>query len=230
MWYSIKSYISYLYYSKSIYKIHSPFVYDLVAHVLELHDANALLKKIKIYREELAQTNIKIPFEGYGADTTPKIHSIKRIMNHISLPHRKGKWYFNMINRYAYKHIIELGTCIGIGSLYLAINNLSKLTTFEANKSSIDQAKKAFQKFNLSNISIVEGNIDDTLPNYISKCDLIDMLIIDANHTYDACIAYYTIAKPKLHELSVVIVDDIYWSEEMTRAWEMLEKMMKWLH
>jgi predicted O-methyltransferase YrrM len=49
--------------------------------------------------------------------------------------------------------------------------------------------------------------------------ETIDFVFIDANHKYDAVIQYFNVILPKLTENSIVVFDDIYWSDGMTQAW-----------
>lgn len=227
MWQKLKTYLSFVYTSKSKYKIHSPYLYDLVAHVLELKEQDSNLLQINEYRNQLSQQQEKLVFEGFGADSSRKEHSIKYIEKHISTPHKIGNWYYRIIQRYAYKNIVELGTCIGIGTLYLASNKNTQITSFEGNKASVHQAKQIFQKFNLENIHLIEGPIENTLAKFIEDTAVIDLVIMDANHTYEATISYFETILPKLHENSMVIVDDIYWSNEMMKAWNTIRNHSK---
>ncbi|MEI6312827.1 MAG: class I SAM-dependent methyltransferase [Bacteroidota bacterium] len=210
-------------YSKSIYKIHSPFLYDLVAHVLESKSHIDSVEKIEKLRNDLSSSTEKIVFEGFGATVAAKTHPLNYVVKHISTPHRYGTWYYKVIEKFNYKQIVELGTCIGIGTMYLASNPQTNVVTFEANKACVDKAKELFELHSLANIEIIEGDIQDTLASYVIKAESIDMVLIDANHTYEATLHYFNQLMPKIHSKSLVVIDDIYWSEEMTRAWESLK-------
>ena len=222
MWYRIIKYLHFLYESKSKYKIHSPYLYDLVAHVMENKNKDETLLKINHFREQLKNTTDFILFEGWGANKTAKNHSLKYIENTISTPNRIASWYYHIIQRYNYKNIVELGTCIGIGTLYLANHEHTIVTTFEANKPSIHKANDIFKTFQLQNINLIEGPIENTLPTFINQSDYLDLIIMDANHTFDATIKYFEWILPKIHEQSMIIIDDIYWNDEMNKAWQLL--------
>ena len=73
----------------------------------------------------------------------------------------------------------------------------------------------------MENINSIEGSIDKTLPQLLESISLpIDLVYLDANHTYDATIKYFTLLKSKLNASSVVIIDDIHWSSGMEKAWQ----------
>jgi hypothetical protein len=51
------------------------------------------------------------------------------------------------------------------------------------------------------------------------------LLFIDGNHRKDATIRYVKQAMPKTHNDSIIVLDDIHWSEEMDEAWEEIKKL-----
>ncbi|MFY8189892.1 MAG: class I SAM-dependent methyltransferase, partial [Bacteroidia bacterium] len=57
-------------------------------------------------------------------------------------------------------------------------------------------------------------------PDILQKLQSIDLLFIDGNHSYEATLRYFNLCKPYLHNDSLLIFDDIYWSKGMTNAWE----------
>ena len=64
------------------------------------------------------------------------------------------------------------------------------------------------------------GNFDDTLAAVIAEQSKLDFVFIDGNHRKDATLNYFNLCLPKVHEDSVIIFDDIYWSKGMAQAWE----------
>jgi len=65
----------------------------------------------------------------------------------------------------------------------------------------------------------VIGNFDDTLPGIINSLNKLDFMFVDGNHQKDATLKYFNWALPKVHEDTMLIFDDIYWSEGMKEAW-----------
>jgi len=72
----------------------------------------------------------------------------------------------------------------------------------------------------LNNIYSVEGPIDETLPKFMTSLkEPIDLLYMDANHTYEATMKYYKMLQPNFNPSTVVVVDDVHWSVGMQKAW-----------
>ncbi|MDB5032489.1 class I SAM-dependent methyltransferase, partial [Mucilaginibacter sp.] len=58
-----------------------------------------------------------------------------------------------------------------------------------------------------------------TLPNVIEDLDKLDFIFVDGNHQKEATLKYFEWCLPKVHENTLLIFDDIYWSEGMKEAW-----------
>jgi predicted O-methyltransferase YrrM len=116
---------------------------------------------------------------------------------------------------------VELGTSLGVNTLYLAhATSDVGVWTFEGCSSIADIARKAFQDYGCANIKLIKGNIAVTLPSFLHKSAEIDFAFIDASHTYTSTMEYLSLLQPKLSGKAVVVIDDIYWSPDMTRAWK----------
>jgi len=81
-------------------------------------------------------------------------------------------------------------------------------------------ARDNFKALRLENIKIVEGNFDLTLRDVLQKqLPKVDFAFIDGNHRKEPTIQYFQQLLPHLHEYSMVVFDDVHWSEEMEAAW-----------
>jgi predicted O-methyltransferase YrrM len=127
--------------------------------------------------------------------------------------------YYRIISRYGHTSIVELGTSLGINTLYLANEPKTVVTTFEGCNEIADLAEFTFQFAQAGNIKVIRGNIDQTLPSFLQTVRKIDFVFIDANHTYEATIKYFNLFLSRIHEKSMVVVDDIHFSSSMNKAW-----------
>jgi predicted O-methyltransferase YrrM len=120
--------------------------------------------------------------------------------------------------------IVELGTCLGITTLYLhAAAPNAKVYTLEGCPQTAGVAKDVFGKAGVKDINVITGNFDDTLPGVIAGLDKLDFVYIDGNHQRDATLKYFEWCLPKVHEDTMLIFDDIYWSEGMKQAWAQIK-------
>jgi len=116
--------------------------------------------------------------------------------------------------------IVELGTSFGINALYLSEAKGATVTTFEGAPAIADIAALTFEFAGKENIRLTVGNIDQTLPAFLQQVRQVDFVFIDANHMYGPTIRYFEWLLKKIHERSVLVVDDIHCSPGMERAWE----------
>ena len=94
----------------------------------------------------------------------------------------------------------------------------SKITTIEGCPNISKFSEHNFKKFKLSNIKIQTGNISEIIQNL--KPNTYDLIFFDGNHQKEATIHYFEILLSTVHNDTVFIFDDIYWSKDMTEAWE----------
>jgi len=53
----------------------------------------------------------------------------------------------------------------------------------------------------------------------IQNLKQLDFVFVDGNHQKEATLKYFEWCLPKAHEGTLLIFDDIYWSEGMKAAW-----------
>ena len=118
--------------------------------------------------------------------------------------------------------ILELGTSLGISAAYLAAAAPgARVTTVEGDPAVAAQAKAEFEHLGLTNIDLQVRVFKDYLGS-LPAGKRFDLLFLDGHHESKALIAYFDALRPHMHEHTVVIVDDIYWSVDMTDGWKSL--------
>ena len=118
--------------------------------------------------------------------------------------------------------IVELGTSLGVTTAYLAaMDSRNKVVTYEGCPAVAEVARANWEKLGLNNIACVVGEITvDGLQLAVDRLSGIDVAFIDANHTYEATLTYFNALASRVHEKSVVVVDDIHYNEDMEKAWK----------
>ena len=179
-------------------------------------------------REKLSNNKNTIELKGFGAG--PKSYSSKIVKVNKHAKHslkgiRECQLLYRVVKTLAPSKILELGTSFGVSTLYLneAVPN-AQITTFEGETVIHDFAKTFFLDKKINSIA---GGIDELLPEMLSKETTVDCVIFDANHSYEPTIRYFEACLEKTHNDSFFIIDDIYWSEGMTKAWEEIKKHPK---
>jgi predicted O-methyltransferase YrrM len=219
----IGEYIKYLLNSKGKHKIHSPFVYDLLTKCLELtidEDAKTKIKKIrKGYQKN--QSILSINDAGQGSKT---LHTNRKISKIYQTAASKGVYadmLYQIVKFYKLKKSLELGTSLGIGTFYLASGNpTGYVTTIDASKETQNIAKEQLSSVGLSNINF----INRTFIEYFEQkpTEIFDLIFIDGHHNGQALLNYLQLLANNMHDETIIIVDDIRWSDDMFEAWNKL--------
>lgn len=204
--------------------VHSPFVYRLCEQVFYNTDQFYVFDKLDQIRRQLLQTNQELLIEDYGAGSKTLKKNIRNISaiaaNGISSK-TKSECLFRLVQHLQLKTIIELGTSVGLNSLYLAAAvERGQVISIEGSASLHQFAKQLAEKNAFSFVQYVKGKFDDVLPEILSAQQTIDFVYIDGNHLETATLNYFELLLPHLHDNSVLVFDDIYWSKGMTKAWK----------
>jgi len=220
----LKEFLSYQQRAQTKYYIHSPFVYQFYLNVLEGSTADEL-QKIKALHDHLFQIYDKISINDMGATPGNKEKTISKLASGASMPEKYGKVLFNLVRYFSPGTIIELGTCLGISTAYMAsADDAGKIITIEGSKSLSDLAVKNWGELKFNNIEAIIGSFDEKLPEVLSGIETVDMAFIDGNHRYAPTLKYFNMLMEKANEKSILVFDDIYWSREMSEAWTVIKK------
>ena len=217
----IKDYINYYFKAKTKYAIHSPFVFEFVTKVLDQKKVrNEQIENIEKIRSELLHTSALINVMDFGAGSAShqtSLRNIKEIVKSSSKSRKQANLLYRIIKYYHLNNILELGTSVGISTMYLAATSGSILT-IEGCPETSKLAGENFNILGLKNIQQKIGNIDDLLPEIV-KQQTFDFVFFDGNHTDEATIRYFELCLNSIKNETIFIFDDINWSEGMKKAW-----------
>lgn len=218
-------YSNYLLSSKTAHGIHSPFVFKLIHELIETKNTNYYqFEELNQLRKKLLNDPTQITITDLGAgskvfkDNKRKISDIAKVG--ISKP-TFSELFFKLVNFCDAKTIIELGTSIGLNTLYLSkANSNSQIYTIEGCKELQAFASNLAKNEKANNVTFINENFDTALPKLLDQIPSVDLLFVDGNHCYQPTINYFKMALAKKTVGSVFIFDDIHWSQEMEKAWE----------
>lgn len=213
-------YINYCLVAKGRHGIHSPFAYDFIDKCVNVPlDEEFLLKRNLLY-DQLRKSTERISIQDFGAGSK-KLGEKRAVKSIFHWSSSKGKYsdlLYRLSNFYKPKLILELGTSLGVGTIHLqAGNKKSEIITVEACPQTLALAEKNFKQFNFH-----IKTINSTFQHYISqlKEEKFDLIYIDGHHDGKALLAYLESLKPFIHNDTILILDDIRWSNSMITAWK----------
>jgi predicted O-methyltransferase YrrM len=225
----INSFIRHYFTSKRKgHSVHSPFAYKLCEEVFYNTNSFYDFKLLNSLRKALQTDATTFEIEDYGAGSKTfktNTRSICSISKQGISTQLQSELFYKLINFLNCKIIVELGTSVGLNTMYLSMANKNGIVnTFEGSKELSQFAKKLAKQNKCENINFIHAKFDEALPVFFKENSVIDFFYVDGNHTYEATLNYFNLALKHKNETSVFVFDDIYWSKGMTRAWEEIKK------
>jgi predicted O-methyltransferase YrrM len=146
---------------------------------------------------------------------------ISSIARHSSGHPKYHRLLCRLARQYEPSVILETGTALGLGTLALALGApRARVYTLEGDPALATRARHLFEHHSLRNITLLEGLFAEKLPEVLAREEKIDLAFHDGHHEEEATLRYFGMLLPRLHNNSVVVLDDIHWSKGMLRAWE----------
>ena len=213
--------------SKTKFRIHSPFVYDLIVNIFEDHTPNSTYRQVEERKKQLEYDHRRITRTDFGTGNKQPAPEVKvsSIAKKHSINRRYGRLLFRLSGRFHPKTILELGTSLGISTSYLACAcPESIIYTLEGCPETLALARETFHIADAARIEWLPGNFDLVLPGLLENIRQLDLVFMDGNHKRDAVLRYFRQMLPKFHNDMVVIIDDIHWSHDMELAWAEIGK------
>ena len=223
--------------------IHSPYLFEWVRMVMADDNSYYAWAKIEEIREQLLRDEREVTFVDYGSGralSSSPADANKRLVKDIAKGSLAQKKYAQMLARlvrwlgsanpqYLSKrkedrglNIVELGTSLGVTTAYLAtMNKGDKVLTFEGCNAVAEIAKENWKLLEINNIECHVGEVTEESLR-LAVVDLqggLDVAFIDANHTYEGTKSYFNVLAEKVHEKTVIVVDDIHYNQAMEKAW-----------
>lgn len=219
----LSKYIQYKLKAQTKHGIHSPFVFDFITNCTTIKLPKEFQAQYRILRQKTKQRRDKISVSDFGAGSKRlgRERSIRKIYQTATTKGVYAKLLYQISQHYKPKHILELGTSLGFGSIMLAAGNPgSQLHTVEACSTTLQQAEENFAAFALDNIHTYHSTFQD----YFQKEDLptFDLVYIDGHHEGSALKQYLHSLQAYTHDDTIFIIDDIIWSADMNDTFKAL--------
>ena len=219
--YQIKQYIKFLLKSTNQHGVHSPFVYQFVTKCLYDKKKYDAYKKLQNYRKTLKNSKAELDITdlGEGSKTLGnEVRKVSQMVSTSSSTKKEAKLLYRVAKYFKLSSVLELGTSLGVGTYAFALaNKNSKIITVEGCKNTSNFTESNF----IENVSFIKGDFASVIPTL--RENSFDCIYFDGHHNKEATIQYFEALLPKAHNDSIFIFDDIYWSKEMTEAWEYIK-------
>ncbi len=215
--------------ARTKYDLHSPFIYGIWADILRDKTLYGEYRVIEHFRYKLLKDQGYIKMCDLGARSSEvawcrKVLQIRKVVKKSAVSPHYGKLLFRLARYFQPENILELGTSMGISTAYLSMGNPKAIvTTIEGCPETADEAKKTFRRLGLKNIHQLTGSFEEVLPPFLAGDVKLDMVFIDGNHRKEPTLKYFENILQHIHDNSVIVFDDIHWSDEMEETWQIIK-------
>jgi predicted O-methyltransferase YrrM len=217
-----KEWIKYQITADNAYNLHSPFLYQFWENIIQS------AKKDTLYSTKIApilhslytnKTHLKKTDLGTGKNTGTE--QVSYIAKTSSVRPKYGHILHQLVKYLKPKTIVELGTCFGISTRYMLEDfEGTHFYSIEGSPARHNVAKSYLDTLQKPNLILMQSSFEEALSVILSKHSDLDLIFIDGNHSFEATIQYFNLLLPNLHNNSILIFDDIHWSEGMLTAWK----------
>ena len=244
MLFQIQSYLKFLWHSKNEHAVHSPFVFNLLTKCFYDKKSKPEYVILRAYKKSLLANNNTIEVTDFGAGSkvfksnTRKIVSIAKT---AGISRKRAELLFRITNYFqpdpsdskqTKQSILEIGTSLGLATSALSLGSQSvgikaKITTLEGCPETARQAQLQFKKFNFNTICSEITEFRAYLQNCTLNTEHFSLIYFDGNHSEKATLDYFDLLLPTITNETVWIIDDIHWSPDMKKAWEIIKNHPK---
>ncbi len=158
--------------------------------------------------------------KAFSVDTVRQT-TLAALVREAATPPLKGTLLYYLTQRKAPQRILELGTHVGFGTMYLAAAApQAEVHSVEASETLLEYARRQLRLLGFS-VKLHQGVFEAVLPSLSGPWD---MVYLDGNHRAAALQAYVEMLYSQLTPGGWMICDDIFWSREMWQGWRRLRQ------
>ncbi|WP_400077960.1 O-methyltransferase [Winogradskyella sp. R77965] len=177
------------------------------------------------YRSALKNSNTTLQVTDLGAGSKvlhSEVRRVRKMIKASSSSKKEVRVLFRLVNYFNIKSALELGTSLGMGTYALALaKEDSNIITIEGCPNTSNFSKAQFETLDIKNTTFITGDFTTVIPSLKDKN--YDLVFFDGHHNKAATIQYFKSLLQKVHNETVFVFDDIYWSKGMTEAWEYIK-------
>ena len=183
------------------HRIHSPYLFEFINGVLFNAQGTEPPSELKAWHRKL---RAECPF-----------------VRQASVSRKYGALLYRISHWFRPDMIIELGTGMGISTVYLASGSPGvPLHTIEKDPERAGIASALIRERGAEAVHVHQGEMEEELEQILPGIAPRYLAFVDGNHHFEPTVAYVRKLLQMAGEEALIVMDDIYWSPGMHRAWK----------
>ena len=198
------------------YGVHSPFVFDLITHVIEEKCHFYSYLDISLTRIQLFQNEQFVYYRG-------KRITVKKAFRQYGISNKEGELLFRLTNYFKPHTILCIGSSLGLTPLYLSrYDSTVQCITLECEPDFTAIATHFLGKEKNSSLQILTGSYLVTLPESIMQLQQIDCIYISKDVEINDLAEIFQQCLPFIHNTTFCVLAGIRSSSEKYHYWKQL--------
>ena len=156
--------------------------------------------------------------------------TVREVTKRASSPSHQAWLLYALARELGARRCLEMGTCVGISGSYLAAavdDRGGALRTLEGHGDRAEVARATFTELGFQDAEVVVGSFSRTLDRVLADEDPFDLVFVDGHHDGDATRSYVTRIREASPAGTLLVLDDIAWSDGMAAAWRDLSAELR---
>jgi predicted O-methyltransferase YrrM len=227
--YSARKYLTYILFSshRKGHGIHGPFLFNLITKVFRNKVSSDDMMKIEEIRRRMLSDRRILTVTDYGSGNDRRggaLRKVSEIARNTPVTEKYGKLLANLSREFGRECIVELGTSLGIGAMYLAAGTSgAAVHTIEGCPLISEVASENFKLSGYNNIILYTGTFRAVLDKFREQNIVPGLVFIDGDHRGESMVEYFEKLCSLSDERTVMVFDDIYRTAETGEAWSKIK-------
>lgn len=201
--------------------VHSPFVFNLITKVIEERRAFYCYQDIELIRKRLLQNNSPIIVPGFSYKNEPHQTTIARIVRQKAISPKKGAFLFRLANYFKVKNILQIGSSMGISTLYLTSYAPGlNCTSFEVIPEYTSVSQWVYKEAARTEISLNTGDPHKLLPAFLKEGISPDLIFFSGSHEQIDTLSLFSSCLAYAGEQAIFVIDNIKKNKHMRTVWQ----------
>ncbi|MEO6039623.1 MAG: class I SAM-dependent methyltransferase [Saprospiraceae bacterium] len=206
------------------YQLHSPVVSGLAQALLQDRRWYYAFSDVEAQRKKMRQNRVQLNFTDFGAGQASGPVALRQLVRQSASTKGQGRRLFRLANWAQPLTLLELGTSVGLGTMYLALAaRNARFITLEGCADCAAIARANLEFLGLQRVEVRNGEFSTTLEPALAELAPLDLVYLDGNHRRAATLGYFELCLTAARDSTVFVFDDVYWSAEMTEAWSEIQ-------
>ena len=234
MFFQLRQFLRFYAAAVTKYQLHSPYVFEMVMAVLEDSRWFYAFDDVEMLRQAALESDVLLNVTDYGTGAAAQKNAIaphtstvplRDIARRSASSFGQGQALFRLADWAKPNTVLELGTSLGFGTLYLALAaQQAKIISLEGCSECAAVARNHFGMLKADHVEVLDGPFETTLLTALKKLQSIDFVFLDGNHRSGPTLAYFDQCLPFAHSKTVFVFDDAHSTPDMVEAWQRIRQ------